>query len=71
MATKTQKKVRSRAKTDPKNKSESIEFEGYCMKCQKKETLTGDVVIMKNGRRAAQALCPDCGTKVTRFLPNA
>jgi len=46
-------------------------MDGYCVKCRKmvemkdpKERKT------KNNRRMAQGLCPNCGTKVSKFLPN-
>ena len=46
-----------------------MEFEGYCMKCRKKQMVKdGDVVETDKGRRMAKGTCPECGTKVTRFM---
>ncbi len=48
-----------------------MEFEGYCVKCRKKRTVTdGTVVKTESGRRMAKGPCPECGTTVNRFLPN-
>ena len=48
-----------------------MEFEGYCVKCRKKQIVkNGTVKVTTNGRRMAQGTCPVCKTKVTRFLPN-
>ena len=47
-----------------------MEFEGYCVKCRKKQTIKdGNVETTKNGRKMAKGTCPECGTKVSRFLP--
>ncbi|HNT76048.1 MAG TPA: DUF5679 domain-containing protein [Anaerolineae bacterium] len=47
-----------------------MEFEGYCVKCHKKQQVKdGAVKETTNGRQMAQGICPECGTKVTRFLP--
>jgi hypothetical protein len=47
----------------------SMEFEGYCVKCRGKVTIkNGTVKETSNGRKMAQGACPKCGTKVTRFL---
>ena len=44
-------------------------MEIYCLKCkQKKEIKDFEEVVMKNGRKAAKAICPDCGTKVFRIV---
>ena len=49
----------------------AMEFEGYCVKCRKKQAIKdGAVEKTANGRRMAKGICPECGTKVTRFLPN-
>ncbi len=46
-----------------------MEFEGYCVKCRKKQKVVdGQVVQTPNGRKMAQGHCPACKTKVTRFL---
>lgn len=42
--------------------------EGYCVKCREKREFKGDVVTLKNGRKAAQGPCPQCGTKINRML---
>ena len=48
-----------------------MEFEGYCVKCPKKQTIKNGVVKeARNSRRMAQGTCPVCKTKVTRFLPS-
>lgn len=47
-----------------------MEFEGYCVKCRKKQEIKdGKVEVSDKGRRMAKGKCPDCGTNVTRFLP--
>ena len=43
-------------------------YEAYCVKCREKQTFEGEEVELKNGRRAAQGLCPVCGTKMNRML---
>ena len=49
-----------------------MEFEGYCVKCRKKQKVkNGAVKKTANGRDMAQGTCPTCGTKVTRFLPSS
>jgi hypothetical protein len=46
-----------------------MEFEGYCVKCREKRTITdGRVEETAKGRRMAKGTCPVCGTKVNRFL---
>ncbi|NQT89784.1 MAG: hypothetical protein HQ558_00830 [Candidatus Omnitrophica bacterium] len=46
-------------------------MEAYCVKCKsKKEMQEGKEVTMKNGRRAMQGTCSDCGTKLFRILGN-
>ena len=46
-----------------------MEFEGYCVKCREKRTITdGKVAKTSKGRPMAKGICPECGTKVTRFL---
>jgi hypothetical protein len=48
----------------------TMEFEGYCVKCHKKQPIKdGTVKESPNGRRMVQGTCPECKTKVTRFLP--
>ncbi|MGI6278438.1 MAG: DUF5679 domain-containing protein [Patescibacteria group bacterium] len=44
----------------------------YCVKCrEKKEVDNYETVTWKNGRRAAKANCPTCGTGMYRVLPMA
>ena len=43
-------------------------YEAYCVKCKEKRNFDGEVVEMKNGRKAAQGKCPECGTKLNRIL---
>jgi uncharacterized protein YlaI len=46
-----------------------MEFEGYCVKCRKKQTIKNGVVEKTaKGKPIAKGTCPACGTKVTRFL---
>jgi ssDNA-binding Zn-finger/Zn-ribbon topoisomerase 1 len=46
-----------------------MEFEGYCVKCRKKQVVKNGVVEQTaKGRRMAKGTCPECGTKMTRFL---
>ena len=47
-----------------------MDFEGYCVKCHKKQAIKNGVIKESpNGRRMVQGTCPKCSTKVTRFLP--
>jgi len=48
-----------------------METQAYCVKCRKTQTVK-DATVKEaaNGRRMAQGTCPECGTKVTRFLPS-
>lgn len=48
--------------------------EAYCVKCKaKKEIKDAKEVTLKGKggteRRAATGVCPDCGTKMFKFLP--
>jgi len=46
-----------------------MEFEGYCVKCRHKRTISdGKVETTANGRKIAKGTCPVCSTKVTRFM---
>jgi hypothetical protein len=48
-----------------------MDFEGYCVKCRKKQMVKNGVVKKTpNGRQIVQGICPVCKTKVTRFLPS-
>ena len=47
-----------------------VEVEGFCVKCRAKRKMVNAKEIMtKNRRRAAQGICPVCGTKMFKFLP--
>ncbi len=46
-------------------------YDGYCVKCREKREFEGTEVTLANGRRAAQGLCPICGTKMNRILGKA
>jgi uncharacterized protein YlaI len=46
-----------------------MDFEGYCVKCRKKQKITnGTVEKTAKGKPVAKGTCPECGTKVNRFL---
>ena len=46
------------------------EIKAYCMKCKTERVIKDvQIVTMKNGRPAAQGVCPVCGTKMFKFLP--
>jgi len=51
-----------------KEKKTMANYEAYCVKCREKREFDGEEVELKNGRRAAQGLCPTCGTKMNRML---
>jgi hypothetical protein len=47
----------------------AMDFEGYCVKCRKKQKITnGSVEKTAKGKPVAKGTCPECGTKVNRFL---
>ena len=49
----------------------TMDFEGYCVKCRKKQKIkNGSVGKTAKGRPVAKGTCPECGTKVNRFLPS-
>ena len=42
--------------------------EAYCVKCKaKREMKDAQDITMKNGKPAAQGVCPVCGTKMFRI----
>jgi hypothetical protein len=46
-----------------------MDFEGYCVRCRKKQMVKSGVVEETGkGRQMVKGVCPECGTKVTRFL---
>jgi len=43
-------------------------MQAYCMKCRtKREMKDAKAITMKNGKPAAQGICPTCGTKMFRI----
>ncbi len=44
------------------------QYEAYCVKEKTKRTFEGEIVTMKNGRKAARGKCPVCGTTLNRIL---
>jgi Domain of unknown function (DUF5679) len=51
--------------------AEAYEGEAYCVKCKAKRSFKGEVKVSDSGRRMAQGICPECGTKVNRILGKA
>ncbi len=48
------------------------EIKAYCMKCKAERTIQNvQIVLTKNGRPAANGVCPVCGTKMFKFLPSS
>jgi len=59
----------ARALPGANGRSDTVaQYEGYCVKCREKRTFEGQVVELKNGRKAAQGACPVCSTKMNRIL---
>jgi ssDNA-binding Zn-finger/Zn-ribbon topoisomerase 1 len=47
-----------------------VQVQAYCVKCRGKKIMKdAKEVTMKNGRLAAKGTCPDCGTRMFKFLP--
>ena len=51
-------------------------YEGYCVKCKKKQTMENPKEITMKGkggvkRKAVTGSCPKCGTKMFRILGKA
>lgn len=44
------------------------QYEAYCVKDREKVMFEGEIVTLKNGRKAAKGSCPKCGTTVMRIL---
>ncbi len=45
------------------------DYEAYCVKCKaKREMKEGKIVTNEKGRRMAKGVCPEWGTKMTKFL---
>jgi Domain of unknown function (DUF5679) len=55
----------------PGKDEEMATYTAYCVKCREKREFEGEEITMPNGRRAAQGICPVCGTKVFRILGKA
>jgi hypothetical protein len=51
--------------------AETYTGEAYCVKCKEKKNFTGEIKVSDSGRRMAQGICPDCGTKLNRILGKA
>ncbi len=48
------------------------EIKAYCMKCKAERSIQNvQIVTTKNGRPAANGVCPVCGTKMFKFLPSS
>ena len=46
-----------------------MEFEGYCVKCREKRSISdAEIAQTASGRPMAKGKCPVCNTTVTRFL---
>jgi uncharacterized protein YlaI len=46
-----------------------MDFEGYCVKCRKKQQIKNGIVgKTAKGKPMAKGTCPECSTKVNRFL---
>jgi hypothetical protein len=66
----TSKKASAKKAAAKKVVKKAGENVGYCVKCKGKREMTNPKkVTFKNGRKAMQGLCPECGTKMTRILP--
>ncbi|MGH3326747.1 MAG: DUF5679 domain-containing protein [Streptomycetales bacterium] len=50
---------------------ETYTGDAYCVKCKQKRDFTGEVKVTDSGRRMAQGICPECGTKLNRILGKA
>jgi hypothetical protein len=57
---------------EPYREEERVaQYEAYCVKDKRKVQFEGEVVTLKNGRKAAKGKCPNCGTTVMRILGKA
>ncbi len=44
-------------------------MKGYCMKCKATREIKDPVEAMtKNGRKMVKGTCPECGTKMNKFI---
>jgi ribosomal protein L34E len=62
------KRIRVRSTGPKEGGSRMAQFEAYCVKEKAKRTFEGEVVTMKNGRKAARGKCPSCGITLNRIL---
>lgn len=47
----------------------SADVEAYCVKCRQKRIMqSATKIVTKNGRTAMEGRCPECGTKLFRFI---
>jgi hypothetical protein len=51
--------------------AETWSGEFYCVKCKEKREAEGEVRVNDKGTRMAKAVCPVCGTNLTRILGKA
>jgi transcription elongation factor Elf1 len=49
--------------------ADTYKGEFYCVKCKAKRDAEGKIEVNAKGTRIAKAVCPVCGTNLTRFLP--
>jgi predicted RNA-binding Zn-ribbon protein involved in translation (DUF1610 family) len=62
----------ARSGPEPYREEERVaQYEAYCVKDKRKVQFEGEVVTLKNGRKAAKGKCPNCGTTVMRILGKA
>jgi hypothetical protein len=54
--------------TEERKEVNMAQYEAYCVKDREKVTFEGEIVTLKNGRKAAKGSCPKCGTTVMRIL---
>ena len=57
-----------RVRVPVKGGDRMAKYEGYCVKDKAKKEFEGEVVTLKNGRKAAKGKCPTCGTTIMRIL---
>jgi hypothetical protein len=51
--------------------AETWSGEFYCVKCKAKREASGEVRVNDKGTRMAKAVCPVCGTNLTRLRGKA
>ncbi len=45
----------------------AAEISGYCVKCRRNQVIRSPQAVFLKGRPAIRGVCPECGTKITRF----